>query len=200
MQAQDIIALQKQVQQERFSSIHAPVTYINGKRYHFIEQEVPVARIIINLPREFKDMPDNLAKLKYPSEERPQQIKTSHDLTINFAFKLLQVEVPEQELIHSMDTMLDAMKRVYPQNTYLETGVNSFRTDRNRTYCWFEYYGPTLDIEAYSFNATMLLYGKPLYVLFNCPKEEYEKWHPIVFEAIETIRDKPVSWKGEGEK
>jgi len=121
-------------------------------------------------------------------------------LTINFAFKLLQVEVPEQELIRSMDTMLDAMKRVYPQNTYLETGVNSFRTDRNRTYCWFEYYGPTLDIEAYSFNATMLLYGKPLYVLFNCPKEEYEKWRPIVFEAIETIRDKPVSWKGEGEK
>jgi hypothetical protein len=199
MNEQEIILLQKQVMQNKFGSIHSPVTYVNGKRYHFTEQSVPIAKMLIHLPSEFYDLPPNIARRKYPTEERPQYIKSSRDLNVNFAFKVLPASAREEELLQARNAALNALKRVQPQNTYLEMGVISFGQKKERICCWFEYYGPTLDAESYSFNAIMRQNNKPLYFVFNCPKDDYEGWRPLVFEAIETIRDLPIGWKGETE-
>jgi hypothetical protein len=197
---QEIIALQKRAMQEKFGSIHSKVTIVNGKRYHFVEQEIPVAGMLMRLPREFIDLPPGIAKRKYPSEERPQCIKSSRDVSTNFAFKTIAAAAREEDLIPMRNGVLDALKRVHPQNTYMGTGVGGFGPGKGRIYCWFEYAGPTLDDETYSFNAILRQNGKPLYFVFNCPKNAHEGWRPIVFEAIDTIRDKPIGWKGEAER
>jgi hypothetical protein len=200
MDEQEIITLQKRVMQEKFGSIHSPVTYVHGRRYHFIEQSIPIADMLIRLPKEFSDLPPNIAKRKYPTEERPQCIKSSGDLCVNFAFKMLPAAAREEDLIQARNAALSALKRVQPQNTYLETGVMSFGLKKERICCWFEYCGPTLDSEVYSFNAIMRQNGRPLYFLFNCPRTDYESWRPLIFETIETIRDTPIGWKGDSEQ
>ena len=195
MTEEEIIAMQKRVMHEKFGSIHSKVTVVNGKRYHFTEQEIPVANMLMHLPMEFIDLPLDIAKRKYPSEDRPQCIKSSRDITINFAFRTLPAIAREEDLIPTRNATLNALKKVYPQNTYMETGTYAFGSSKERICCWFEYFGPTLDDETYSFNALLRQGGKPLYFVFNCPKTGYESWKPIVFESIDTMRDKPIGWK-----
>ena len=200
MNQQEIISLRKKVHQEQYGSIHKPVTYINGKRYHFAEQAIPTGNMLIHLPREFSNMPEYILKQKYPSENRPQVIKTSSDMCINFAFKLLPIVAKEEDMIIFRNIALNAVKKLCPQHTYLNTGAANYGPKKNQLFCWYDYCGPTLDMEVYSFNAFMSHNGKPVFFLFNCPKDEYEGWQPIVFEVIDTIRDKPIGWKGEDEK
>ena len=182
---------------ERFSSINSPVTYINEKRYHFIERAISEADIVLLLPAEFIELPPVIAKRKYPAEDRPQVILSSHDITVNFAFKVLQTAISEEDLPVARDAAFDALKKLHPQNTYLETGETGFGEKRERKCFWFEYMGPTLDSSVYSLNAFMMNDNNPLYFLFNCPQEGYENWRPIVFEVIGTIKSKPLFWRGE---
>ena len=193
----EILALRKKAIKELYGSIYSEVTYIGDKRYHFTEQEIPVADILIHLPKEFIDLPLAIARLKYPSEMRPKCIKSSMDITINFTFNHLPDKLLENELIAFRNAALDMLRKLYPQNTYLETGLNYYGEKKNRTFSWYEYYGPTIDVESYSFNALMVKDGRVLHYNFNCPKSIYEDWRPIVFETVSSIRDKPIGWKGE---
>ncbi|MDR0491571.1 MAG: hypothetical protein LBH28_10055 [Oscillospiraceae bacterium] len=199
MDENEILALRKRAEKELYGSIHSAVTYIGDKRYHFVEQEIPVAGILIHLPKEFIDLPLIVAKQKYPSEMRPKCIKSSTDITINFAFNHLPDKLLESELTAFRNSALDVLRKLYPQNTYLETGLDYFGEKKNHVFSWYEYYGPTIDVESYSFNALMVKDNRLLHFLFNCPKSIYEDWRPIVFETILTIRDKPLDWKGESE-
>jgi len=194
MNEQDIIKLQKQLMQEKYASIHSPVTYIDGKRYRFVEQEIPVGDILVRLPQEFVDLPKAIAWVKYPSSSRPQCIKSSTDTSINFAFSHLPTKVQEQELPKLKDTALNGLKKLHPQNDYLDDGLGYWGPTKSMLYSWLEYTSPTLDSENYSFNAFMRKDERLLYYVFNCPKEGYERWRPIVFETILTIRDKPDNW------
>ncbi|MDR0489852.1 MAG: hypothetical protein LBH28_01210 [Oscillospiraceae bacterium] len=199
MTEQDIIALQKKVMQEQFSSIHSIVTYVAGKRYHFVEHEISLADILIHLPREFVDLPPIIAKQKYPSENRPKIIKTSLDISVNFAFNSLPQEIQVDDLIVFRDSSLDALKKLYPHNTYLERGLDYYGPTKSKLFSWYEYCGPTLDADSYTFSAFMRENRRLLFYLFNCPMGVYESWRPVVFETILSIRDKPIDWKGESE-
>lgn len=200
MDRKEIISLRKRIQQEKYSSIHDPVTYINGKRYHFIEQALPAGNLLIYLPQEFVDMPAEIARQKYPSENRPKMIKTSMDISINFAFQMMPAGGRDEDMILVRNAALDALKRLYPHYAYLDTGMDNFGPKKKDLYCWFEYCGPTLSSDIYSFNAFMAHNDTPVFFLFSCPKDSYEGWRQIVFEVIDTIRDKPIGWKGAVEK
>jgi len=199
MTEEEILALQKKATKELYGSIYSAVTYIGDKRYHFVEQEIPVADILIHLPKEFIDLPPEIAKQKYPSETRPKCIKSSSDITINFAFNHLTHQLLETELITFRNAALDMLRKMYPQNTYLETGLDYYGEKKSRIFSWYEYYGPTIDVESYSFIALMVKDKRLLHFIFNCPKSIYEDWRPIVFETIMSIKDKPLGWEGECE-
>ena len=184
---QEIVTIQKRVIEEKYSSISSPATYINGKRYHFSERRIPDAGMLICLPNEFIDLPSVIAKQKYPSENRPKVIISSADISVNFAFTLLSDAIRDEELIQTRNAALDALKKIYPQNTYLDTGVETSK--ESRLFTWYEYYGPTLDSESYALNAFMRIKNRLLHYLFNCPKAEYEDWRPIVLETISSIRE-----------
>ena len=196
MTEQDIIALHKQIIQEEYSSIYSPLTYIGDKRYHFIEQEIPSGNLLILLPKEFINLPPVVARLKYPSSDRPKCIKSSVDTSINFAFShLLNYKVRENELLGIRNTALDGLKKLHPQNDYLDVGLDYWGQNKSFLYSWFEYISPTLDAESYSFNAFMRKDECLLFYLFNCPNEGHEHWRPIIFETILSIRDKPIGWE-----
>jgi len=199
MTEDEILELRKRATKELYGSIHSEVTYIGEKRYHFVEQEIPVANILVCLPKEFIVLPPVIARQKYPSEMRPKFIKSSTDITVNFAFNYLPDKIQESELINYRNAAVDMLRKLFPQNTYLDTGLNYYGEKKGHLFSWYEYYGPTIDVESYSFNALLVKDGRVLHFLFNCPKSIYVDWRPVVFETISTIRDKPIGWKGESD-
>lgn len=205
MTEEQIISLRRKVVEEQYGSVFSPITYVAGKRYHFAEQEIPLTimiSILLRLPKEFIDLPAKIAKIKYPSENRPQYIKSSTDTTVNFALTHLKTNVKESDIIPIRDVAMNTLKRLQPQNDYLGAGCEYCGEERNHLFSWYEYCGPALDDDLYSLHAFLVNYSGLglnglLYFLFNCRKREYESWRPIVFETIATIREKPLGWNAE---
>ena len=106
-------------------------------------------------------------------------------VSINFAFTLMPDEVRNEELILNRNEALEALKRMFPQNTYLDAEQGQTKT--GGLIPWFDYYGPTLDIDMYALHAFMRIKRRLLYCLFNCPVDKHEGWKPIALEALSSI-------------
>jgi hypothetical protein len=197
MTEREIIALRRAGARERFGSIYSAVTYANGRRYHFVEREIPGTGCLVRLPREFFPMPPNIARQKYPSESRPGHIMTSSDTRVNFAFTAVQRAVKHEELTKVRNAAVDALRRLFPHYVYAGTGLEYFGEKGDQVFSWYEYRSPTLDVEAYSFQAFLGARGRLLAVTFNCPADWREGWRPIVFEVVSSIREKPIDWREE---
>lgn len=63
--------------------------FIREELFEFEKQVLFEERMSIMLPKKFVDMPLDMAKRKYPMEQRPQIIKTNETGDINFTFNLL---------------------------------------------------------------------------------------------------------------
>ena len=85
-----ILEYRRRARKEKFSSLETGM-YIKDELVTFSEIPLFNDQFTIMLPDSFVDMPSEIAKIKYPSEQRPQIIKTSMDTTINFAFNLFNV-------------------------------------------------------------------------------------------------------------
>lgn len=57
-------------------------------------------KVSILLPEGFIDMPSEIARIKYPSEQRSQEIMTSDDGTVNFTFSLFEADFNEGQLYY----------------------------------------------------------------------------------------------------
>jgi len=183
----DIIAAYKKTHEEKYKSIFLPMTYIGGIRYHFAEREIQETGIVVQLPTDFLLMPDEIAKMKYPSEERPEIIISSVDMSVNFTYSLLPIKTSDEELTDIRNSMLESLKKLYPQNTYMESSVGY--TKESRLFTWFEFYGPTLDVEIYTAHAITRIKQGILHAMFNCPRSEYESWKPVMLEVWASIAE-----------
>jgi hypothetical protein len=79
----------------------------------------------------------------------------------------------------------------------MEQGLGYYGAEKSKFYSWYEYCGPALDADSYTFHGFLRENSRLLFYLFNCRKEAYENWRPVVFETIMSIREKPRDWKGE---
>jgi len=182
-----IIAARKQAYEEKCKSIYSAFTYVGGKRYHFAEREILAAWIQVRMPSEFIEMPSAFARVKYPSEDRPDIITTSFDLSVNFAFSLLSEPASDEGLTINRNASREAMQKVFPQNTYMESQADY--TKESRLYTWFDYYGPTLDVDIYTVNAFTRIKQRLLHIMFCCAKSDSEHWKPAVLEMLSSIAE-----------
>lgn len=72
------------------------------------------------LPGTFLKLPEAFARKMYLSEYRPDVIKTSPSMTVNFAFSYLNSQIRMDEVITCTRYYLETMRRMYPGNQYLE--------------------------------------------------------------------------------
>lgn len=62
---------------------------------------------MLMLPDTFVDMPSSIVKLKYPSEQRPQIIKTSLDASVNFTFSLFNQEFEDSQVGRGIEQCME---------------------------------------------------------------------------------------------
>ena len=93
---------------------------IKGEFIEFEPVKLFDDKLEIMLPKTFVDMPSDLAKIKYPSESRPQIIKTDSTGGINFCFNLFEQSVKEDELKDIAKTFSKMIKKVNPANVFYD--------------------------------------------------------------------------------
>ena len=69
---------------------------INKEEVEFEERNLLEDKIKILLPKEFQEMPKEIAALKYPSERRPTLILTNESTSINISFNHTESIIEDQ--------------------------------------------------------------------------------------------------------
>lgn len=143
-------------------------------------------RMSILLPENFKDMPDYLAKKKYPSKHRPSVIMTSEDTLVNYLFNLMEQPLPKSEIQNAAKGLYDSLKRTQPMGRFDKINM----VDRvNGQAAWFFYYTKVLDAELFQIAYITDIHGKLMYGAFNCLAEEEDNWFENALYSIRSIRE-----------
>lgn len=167
--------------------IHGEGVTINGELVKFQETLLFKEKMSIWLPESFVNMPAKIARIKYPSEQRPQIIKTDLLGSTNFAFNLFDQPIKPAQMQSAADGMQSILKKVNPANIFYESATEQLG---GSNLSWFEFKGHGIDTQIYYIVFLTSIGGKLMHGMFNCAIADMEAWKPPAFQVIRSIQDK----------
>lgn len=160
--------------------------YIKEKKCVFKEVSLFDNKMSIMLPEDFTDMPIQLAKVKYPSESRPNIIKTNLDTSINFTFNIFPVNASKNDIISIKDSFKTVIKKVYPANVFIEDVEFEWN---NSIISLFDFKSFAVDEAIYNITFILPIGNNVVQGTFNSSYRDVEIWKCIAFEVIKSIKD-----------
>lgn len=140
--------------------------------------------IEMKIPDNFKDLPKDLAKIKYPMEDRPSIIKSSPDTSVNFAFNLLSIEESNPPTEAVIDFFYNIFKKMQPANRFIDKKTIK---KGNLPFGYFDFISPGIDEKIYTLMAFYVLEDRLLQVVFNCPSNMLEFWKNKALDCLESV-------------
>ena len=136
------------------------------------------------LPTNFVPMSQEIAKIKYPSEHRPETIFTDETGTINLMFQYMEGDVTDTTIETFRNQVFGLMKRVNPGIKEREIGMMDVA---GKQIAYVEFSNTTMDGKLYNIMFYLAIKGQPLMGSFNCQTKEMKYWKPVAFEMIRSI-------------
>lgn len=158
---------------------------IGDKYYEFEERELFDEKIKMYIPKDFENMPMEARKFKYPSENRPDIIKSNEDGSIVVTFKLIDSPLSDEYVEQLRDMMKLINKRLNPANIYFEEEI--LEVDEKKI-GYFDFKSSAIDDFLYNFIFLFELQEKTVMGTFSCGFGEHEEWKDVVPQMINTIK------------
>lgn len=157
--------------------------YLGGKIVHFERQELFEAFSIM-LPEAWKQMPEEYARVKYPSEFRPQVILTTADLAINMGFTAFE----ETMQCDDIEMLTERIRSVIHRNNpnYLLQPCESLSEVEGY---WFSFRSHAMDSDLYNMLLTVIVKKRIVQGSFNCPYKDYPDWKNAVLMIWNSIME-----------
>ena len=168
--------------------------YIKEELYEFIETFLFEDKVSVMLPKTFDDMPMELAKLKYPMEQRPQVIKSNEVTDINFTFSLVEQPLTNDKVESITGYIYQVFQTLQPVNDYFEKKVEHVGA---LSMGWFDFKSHGIDDTIYNLMFYIPIGGKTLQGIFNCRMSVSELWKPVALQVMQSVKDLSMQ-KGEG--
>ncbi len=172
---------------EKYRSIYDSHVFINREYMEFSMQDIYPPMVKIMLPRHFVDMPELIAKQKYPSEQRPTVIKTSYDLAVNFAFQYFEQKIKEEDIATATRYYYGVLQKCYPGYGFLGCSEHYRDKDRKHVLAWYSYSNPTMTDIVCNIHGFTAVEGRLLQCIFNAPEAVFDCWRPYVFEVFDSV-------------
>lgn len=157
---------------------------IYGQWIYFERRPLANETITMMLPKNFVQMDPDMAKKKYPSEQRPETILTDGTGTVNFMFQYMEAEVSDDTIERFRNQIFGMMKRVNPG--IKEREIGSVEVSGKRI-AYVEFSNPAMDGKLYNLMIYLAVKGQPLMGSFNCRTKEMKYWRPVAFEMMQSI-------------
>ncbi|MTK06693.1 MAG: hypothetical protein F8N38_06385 [Hungatella sp.] len=189
---EQLAALKKQVRINQEISIKEQGVYI-GEEYINFQPVNILDKISIHLPETFIDMPEEIKKMKYPSDNRPEVIKTSLNTNVNFAFNWLDKKNyinQEEDLVLQLKSVLlrtNPSFVFYEESEHKTSGGNTVRT--------FDFKSYGIDEQMYNMMCIITFHGGTLHGVFNCLDRDSDDWKKIagqVFQSAEELEKEGI--------
>lgn len=165
----EILKKREQKKKEIYTTLEKGM-YLDGKIIHFERRELFEAFSIM-LPDSWKLMPTEYARIKYPSEFRPQIILTTADLGINIGF----TEFPETVQCNDIEKLTERIRSVIHRDNpnYFLYPCESLSDVKG---CWFSFRSHAMDSTLYNMMLTVPIGKRIVQGSFNCPYKDYPDW------------------------
>lgn len=160
--------------------------FIREEELEFKETLLFEETLSVYLPSDFVDMPVELAKIKYPMEQRPGIIKTNETTSINFTFHLLEEPCGNGQIEPLNDLFYQSVKRAYPSNSFFEKKVEEVN---GMSVGWFDFVSTGFDQKIYNIMYCLPLNGQLLLGVFNCPASETENWKEAALQVMRSLKN-----------
>jgi hypothetical protein len=144
-------------------------------------------KVELKIPKEFDIMPEELMKIKYPSERRPTIVYSNESGGINVALNLTQNKASQDMISTYKDNIITSFKNVYPSAEWKDSGV---KTINGKQVGYLELITPAIDTEIYNLMFFTDLDGKLLLCTFNCTKKSIDEWTPTAKEIMNSLKIK----------
>jgi len=179
-----ILSLRNQQQKNQNSNIETGA-FINYSLVKFIEAEALDSQFTVLIPSNFVEMSLEQARMKYPSELRPQCIKTSPDTSVNLGLNLIDYPATEESLAFDINEMKNALKSTNPSIEFYESGIEQLEDFK---LAWFEFKSFAIGGQMFNIMFTAPANGQMLQGVFNCLFEQYDMWQKPALQMIRSIR------------
>ncbi len=157
---------------------------ILGKWIYFEKRLLVNDTITMMLPKNFAPMSLEEARLKYPSEHRPETILTDETGTKNLLLQYMDGKVTNTTIESFRNQIFGMMKRVNPGIKEREIGTVHIA---GKQIAYVEFSNTTIDGKLYNLMFYLAVNGQPLMGSFNCQTKEMKYWRNIFFEMIQSI-------------
>lgn len=180
---EEIMEFRKSAKKSKYNSLETGM-YIKDRLIHFQETHVLGNKVSVMLPEGLADMPQGMAKIKYPSEQRPQVIKTSEDGTVNFTFSLYDTEFNERQIEDALGQFKAVIRKVNPAFIFYDFVVES-----DKALGWFDFKSYGLDEQIYNVMYILPVEGKLMHGIFNCLYKDILEWKEAVHQIMMSVTD-----------
>lgn len=158
---------------------------IGNRYYEFEEKEFFDKKLKIYIPKDFQDMPEDVRKLKYPSESRPEIIKCNDQGSIAITLNIIDSPLDEERVEELKDTMKIIIKKANPANVFYEDGVLEVNA---KNIGYFEFKSSAIDDFLYNIMFFLEFQEKTLMITFSCIYKDYKDWRDIAYQVVSTLR------------
>jgi len=165
--------------------------FIDGELYDFEQKEIifPSSeeyRFTMILPKDIDILDPELAKMKYPSENRPEIILSNHDTSLDFTFYYTPDSIADYET--RLTQYRSVFKQLNPSNVFFSERI--VELESGLTVACFDLCRSLLDGDVYYFYFFTDLPTTPkteILGTFSCLFNLREDWEPLFWQMIETI-------------
>lgn len=180
-----IIALKNKAKEQESKDIYGKVS-IKNQPLLFEDSTLFNNKMKMRLPKDFVDMPEGMAKLKYPSENRPQLIKSNADGSVNITLSLLEQSVTPEQVGLCLEQLKGVIKKVNPANIFYQEDNKILETT---TIGYFDFKSYAIDAPLYNLVFIAAIENKLMMGIFNAPFDDYEDWDSIALQMACSIKD-----------
>lgn len=144
-------------------------------------------KVEILVPKSFTIMPEEMAKMKYPSEKRPTLIYSDKEGSVNLAFNYTTSQITDKDIPSFEPQIKKQFENLYPSATWYKDTV---LTINNKKVGVLELLTPATDTKIYNLMFFIELEGKLLMSTFNCTENQMEEWKPVANEIMQSLKIK----------
>ncbi len=182
--SKNVKQVEKDVQAEAEKSIFDTGVKILGKWISFERCLLAKETITMMLPKDFVPMPLEIARMKYPSEHRPETILTEETGSVNLMLQYMEGDVDNNTIETFRNQVFGMMKRVNSGIKEREMGAVDVAGAR---IAYVEFSNNAMDGKLYNLMFYLPVKGKPLMGSFNCMTKDMKYWKPVAFEMMQSI-------------
>ena len=158
--------------------------YILGSLEKFVIEEIFNQSISVYIPSSFIDMPDEIKAIKYPTNFRPEIIKTNLVGDINLSFSFFE----DNEDV-DIETLVKDFKNLLSKTNKGVKFLDSMKLKKEgyiEMHC-FDFILPGIDEKIYHMIGMGKAGRKIIQTIFNCSESSANAWKKAVTDIFQTI-------------